>query len=629
MADHSPERGRLSSVNLNSNGSGEGEAVRMSTSQCVWNPNNIKHEWTLDKKTGLPHIKGLPQDELVAGFRLFFINKHDEALQFFQKYEDVPLCAMGKAAVMYIWSVMTLEDDDLGNTIQYLKQVEKLVDQYIAKCPVERGWFFSEGAPTPLLVHYRVMSAECTLLTAVLQLLRDSIFQKTKGILNIRSAYGKYHKIENQQKQLLSKGTTLDDESRSAIHFGLGAFNLVSSLLPPRLLALVSFLGFPCDRQFGLDQLQLSLDMDSVRSPISALTLLVHHVFIQGAFCHTELLYEKDAKHVIDQSLELFPNGGLFLLFHGRNLRLQKKNIEAAEAFQLASDVQAGWLPLVHYCSYEMAFTTMFLHDFKTSVGHWDKLLKENEWSKGFYAYGKSVCQLLSGDKDGAVRTYDSISGLLDRSKKINGRPIPVDRFVRRKTTQYHPTQKKDHLLVLPAIELIYVWNGFPQMGPELLEKSLDMVKSWREECDWDNLDADERSLYHLFIGAIFSQLDRDEEAEKELAVVEKMRKSIKREKWAVAYARYEMGMMYLKQDKEGTPRTVSMLKKAIHWKGDYNWDLQLHIRCHLAMYALGHDTGKTEGAEMPVELTEKEAEELAKANDEAAFHDAEEDDDN
>lgn len=77
------------------------------------------------------------------------------------------------------------------------------------------------------------------------------------------------------------------------------------------------------------------------------------------------------------------------------------------------------------------------------------------------------------------------------------------------------------------------------------------------------------------------------------------------------------MGMMYLKQDKEGTPRTVirylktsrnlylhififkikvfyyhiivfcqvSMLKKAIHWKGDYNWDLQLHIRCHLVRW--------------------------------------------
>ena len=52
-----------------------------------------------------------------------------------------------------------------------------------------------------------------------------------------------------------------------------------------QVLALVSFLGFPHDRQFGIDELQITLNGGGVRSPVAALALLIHHVFLQGSFC--------------------------------------------------------------------------------------------------------------------------------------------------------------------------------------------------------------------------------------------------------------------------------------------------------------------------------------------------------
>ena len=75
---------------------GETVVEEMSTDRLVWNPKGLNHTWTLNSRTGLPDIDGLPPDEMIAGFRLFFVNKHSEAITFFEMYEDVPLLAHAK-----------------------------------------------------------------------------------------------------------------------------------------------------------------------------------------------------------------------------------------------------------------------------------------------------------------------------------------------------------------------------------------------------------------------------------------------------------------------------------------------------------------------------------------------------
>jgi hypothetical protein len=54
------------------------------------------------------------------------VNQHDAALHFFELYEDIPIFALGKAAIFFVWSVMTVEDTDLSNTITYIRQASSL-----------------------------------------------------------------------------------------------------------------------------------------------------------------------------------------------------------------------------------------------------------------------------------------------------------------------------------------------------------------------------------------------------------------------------------------------------------------------------------------------------------------------
>jgi hypothetical protein len=94
---------------------------------------------------------------LVEGFRLFFINRHVDAINFFEAHEDIPVFAMGKCAVMVVWSLMTIDDDDLQNSLTYVKQVQAMIRTYVSKHAPARGWF--SYASSPFLTCIGFMSA--------------------------------------------------------------------------------------------------------------------------------------------------------------------------------------------------------------------------------------------------------------------------------------------------------------------------------------------------------------------------------------------------------------------------------------------------------------------------------------
>lgn len=54
-----------------------------------------------------------------------------------------------------------------------------------------------------------------------------------------------------------------------AVKLGFGGFSLAISLLPPRLLRLLSVLGFPCDRVAGLSSIDESLRGGGLRAPVA------------------------------------------------------------------------------------------------------------------------------------------------------------------------------------------------------------------------------------------------------------------------------------------------------------------------------------------------------------------------
>ena len=55
----------------------------------------------------------------------------------------------------------------------------------------------------------------------------------------------------------------------SAVSFGYGIFHLAVSLLPPKLLNIIHFLGFEGDRQTGIQALHFCRQGPDMRSPLA------------------------------------------------------------------------------------------------------------------------------------------------------------------------------------------------------------------------------------------------------------------------------------------------------------------------------------------------------------------------
>ena len=55
----------------------------------------------------------------------------------------------------------------------------------------------------------------------------------------------------------------------AAVSFGYGLFHLAVSLLPPKLLNVIHFLGFEGDRQTGIQALHFSRQGNDMRGPLA------------------------------------------------------------------------------------------------------------------------------------------------------------------------------------------------------------------------------------------------------------------------------------------------------------------------------------------------------------------------
>ena len=83
-------------------------------------------------------------------------------------------------------------------------------------------------------------------------------------------------------------GTTLSEESLArllgAVNFGYGTFQLCMSMVPPKILKLIEFLGFEGERDVGLACLDYTSRSQDMKAPLATLALLWYHTVLRPFF---------------------------------------------------------------------------------------------------------------------------------------------------------------------------------------------------------------------------------------------------------------------------------------------------------------------------------------------------------
>lgn len=259
---------------------------------------------------------------------------------------------------------------------------------------------------------------------------------------------------------------------------------------------------------------------------------------------------------------------------------------------------QDVWPQFHHLCFWELLWVNCIRLDWREASLYAAYLLENSKWSRTIYSYQKAVILLQMSDhlSDTERISIDQLMREVPRYKqRIAGKSLPMEKFVIKKAERYFGQKQ---LLVLPCIELMFLWNSFKVLGKQfehadgvlrLIDASLMELNSRTER---DRYDVDNRALILLLKGACLRQMKSPLQALKCLETVIGMHRDVKEDTYVVPYAIVELALLYVDQGRRDN--AIAALEDAKKNYTGYSLESRLHFRIHTALTELkGNKNGE------------------------------------
>uniref|UniRef100_A0A672KP00 Tetratricopeptide repeat domain 39A n=1 Tax=Sinocyclocheilus grahami TaxID=75366 RepID=A0A672KP00_SINGR len=538
--------------------------------------------------------------DCMAALDLFLRNEFDEALtRLKSRNKDSMYHALTYATILEMQAMMTFDLEDIlaaGNT---MKEAQAVCQRFYAITASTHGdlimWLCFENAvvimfvSSPEELHAEVCYAECLLQRAALTFLQDeNMISFIKGGMKVRNSYQIYKELHTVLKSASYVHGDNHGHFEGGVKLGVGAFNLMLSLLPTRTLRLLEFVGFSGNKEFGLQQLQEGSAEQTFRSFLCNMLLLCYHTFM-SFILGTGEGDVKDAEKLLQPYLKKYPKGSIFLFFAGRIEEI-KGNLDAAiKRFEECCEAQQDWKQFHHMCYWELMWCFTYKRHWKMAYFYADLLSKENSWSKATYAYMKAAylsmmsreeCQPFGENEVALFRQVPSLK------QKIAGKSLPTEKFAIRKARRYNT----DNAIPLPAppLEMMYIWNGYTVIGKhkdltEGMLKTLDEAQQTLEQHPRTEFTTDDQCVVSLLKGLCLKHLGFKEEAEHYFTLVLCNESQIKYDHYLVPNALLEHGLLCLEQGR--IEEAIKLLETAKQNYKNYSMESRTHFRIQAALH--------------------------------------------
>uniref|UniRef100_A0A663F2M6 Tetratricopeptide repeat protein 39B n=1 Tax=Aquila chrysaetos chrysaetos TaxID=223781 RepID=A0A663F2M6_AQUCH len=485
-------------------------------------------------------------EECSMALNLFLNNKFSEALELLRPWsKDSMYHALGYSTILVMQAAMTFEQQDIQMGISTMKEALQTCQRFRKRSTVVESLsnLVSKQSVDQLSeeeMHAEICYAECLLQKAALTFVQDeNMINFIKGGLKIRTSYQIYK--ECHQVLQMTQGSKSKNETyyqfEGGVNLGIGAFNLMLSLLPGRILRLLEFIGFSGNRELGLCQLREGASGSSLRAILCTFTLLVYHTYV-SLILGTGEANLQEADSLLEPYLQKFPNGSI-ILFYAARIDILKGNFEKAI-----------------YVFQKAAILCMLPEDDLKRTG------------------------------EDIVSLFRQVDGLKQR---IAGKSIPTEKFAVRKARRYASSQPVK--LILPALEMMYVWNGFAIVGrrADLTENLLVTIEkeetALQNETNHSEYYMDDVCMLQLLKGLCLKHLGRLMQAELCFSKVIQSEKQIKYDSYLVPFTLYELGLLYKQQDER--EKAIRYIETAKNNYKDYSMESRLHFRIHAALDSL------------------------------------------
>uniref|UniRef100_A0A672HHD1 Tetratricopeptide repeat protein 39B n=1 Tax=Salarias fasciatus TaxID=181472 RepID=A0A672HHD1_SALFA len=522
--------------------------------------------------------------ECSSALDLFLNNRFMDALALLKPWKNQSMYhAMGYSSILVMQAAMTFEPKDIDTAMASLRESLQTCEKFRKKVGLMESIanFWNRQSTDKLTeeeMHAELCYAEVLLQKASLTFLDESIIGFIKGGMKIRNSYQIYKDCQTMINSLEDK----EKQKQTYVHFtggvsmGIGSFNLMLSLLPSRVLRLMEFLGFSGDRT----------------------QYCCIFFFLTGdGFVRAESLLEPYSKK--------FPNGALMLFYTARIAVLKGNFTFAQEKFLACIASQEEWRQIHHLCYWELMWAYSFEQKWKEAYRYANFLCKESKWSQAIYVYQKaSILSMLPEEEvnklgENVVDLFRQVDSLRLR---IAGKSIPTEKFAAKKAQRYSSSVPVK--LVVPALEMMYVWNGFTVVGkrPGLTESILSTLEKAEEqlknEQNPSEYHLDDQCLVQLLKGLCLRELGRLVQAEICFNHVISCENDIKHDNYLVPFTMYELGLLH--RQKGDISKAITIIENVKMNYKDYNMESRLHFRIHAALNTMGTFAAKLPPSRTP-----------------------------
>ncbi|XP_028973635.1 tetratricopeptide repeat protein 39B isoform X1 [Esox lucius] len=540
-------------------------------------------------------------EECSMALNLVLNNKFSEALELLKPWwKNSMYHALGYSSILVMQAAMTFEHRDIQTAMAVIKEALNTCQRFRKRNSVVESLSSLVIKQTndnlrEEEMHAEICYAECLLQKATLTFVQDeNMISFIKGGIKIRTSYQIYKECQNVLNVCQDQSSESFRQFEGGVRLGIGSFNLMLSLLPQRILRLLEFIGFSGNRDFGLAQLREGAASHSIRAILSVLTLLFYHTYVtlilgfegsgEGNLVEAEALLEP--------YMEKFPDGSI-ILFYSARIAVLRGNFEKARLkFEECILAQSQWRQIHHLCYWELMWSHSFTQDWPQAYRYADLLCKESRWSKAIYVYQKAAILSMMPEEEvkktgeNVIELFRQVEGLKQR---LAGKSIPTEKFAVRKSRRYNASNPVR--LVVPALEMMYVWNGFTIVGKRAdhTESLLITLEKAEEKLNTDpspsEYHPDDQCLVQMLKGLCLKHLGRLLQAELCFTQVLSSERRIRYDHYLIPFTLYELGLLY-KQQGDFIKATQYIENAKLNYK-DYSMESRLHFRIHAALNSL------------------------------------------
>lgn len=530
---------------------------------------------------------------------LLLTNKLEEARACVALHKESSIyAAMAFCNIGFMQAIMTFDREHIAQSISEIDVALQVIDRsrrkdgmisYLISYVKNRDFTLFTDTER----HAELLYAEILLVRSVLTFAEDaeSLVSFVKGAFKIKTCHSLYKELYSSLSLCESQGSNMESifsrEIVGGIKMGYGAFLLGLSLLPPKILRLLEFVGLQGDKTLGFELVKEAERMDVMRSFVAAYGLLNFETIILQ-FIKPEEYDVKIVSDILTKYLDRYPGSVTFTFFKGRKSVISGDLLGAIQLFSQCEAIPLDWIQVYHLCYWEKMWCHAMLLQWDEAAEFSHKLFEESKWSKTLFGYQYVAFKFMADPSSSDIQ--EAAEKVPKYQLRIGGKHLHIEKFAIRKARSFLANKK---FLCLPGLELMYIWRFIPMISKVNKEKLVALIEGCLDEIETMTPyhtphPLDDWFLCHLLMGVLVAELGDSPRALQILRTALQSEDSVQVDHFYIPYAHFEIGILYSKDGEFAQAKAHLRYAKDFSSKvKSYSLENRLLFRIHSALSSL------------------------------------------